>query len=115
MNGPLPFTRPEDTDLLDRLLGVAPLPAPDAWFTVRTLARCRSSRPSATLPLSWSRVWRGWAVAGVFTLCLAAFGLQQVHRNHTLRQHHQHRTQEAFEVISQVDNDSDLTWQDTSL
>jgi len=116
MNGPIRPTEPsEDSDLLDRLLGLAPLPAPDAWFTARTLARCRMSQPDARPILSWSRVWRSWAAAGVFTLCVAGFGVQQIHRNHTLRKHHQHSAQEAFEVISTVSKDSDSSWQDSSL
>jgi hypothetical protein len=116
MNGShQPNSPPEDFDLLDRVLGAAPMPEPDAWFTARTLARCRSSQPTARPAISWGYLWRRWAVAGVFTLCLAGFGLQQLHRNHTLRIHHQHSAQEAFEVISKVDTDSDLSWQDSSL
>jgi hypothetical protein len=116
VNGPLrPIEPSEAPDPLDRLLGVAPLPAADAWFTARTLARCRASRPDGRVVLSWSHFWRRWAIAGVFSLCLAGFGLQQLHRNQTLRRHHQHSAQEAFEVISRVDNDSDSSWQDSSL
>jgi hypothetical protein len=116
MNGPLRPTEPsESSDPLDRVLGAAPMPEPDAWFTARTLARCRASQPDERPAVSWRLVWRRWAVVGIFSLCLAGFGLQQLHRNHTLRRHHQHSAQEAFEVISQVDSHSDLSWQDSSL
>jgi hypothetical protein len=117
MNGSNQPNRPsEDFDLLDRVLGASPMPEPDAWFTARTLARCRSSQPTRT-GIHLGYLWRRWAIAGIFTLCLAGFGLQQLHRNHTLQLHHQHSAQEAFEVISQVgtDTDSDLSWQDSSL
>ena len=116
MNGShQPNHAPEDFDLLDRVLGAAPLPEPDAWFTARTLARCRSSQPSAPATISCGSFWRRWAVLGTLALCLTGFGLQQLHRNMTLRRHHQHSAQEAFEVISKMDNDSDSSWQDSSL
>lgn len=117
MNGPIRPSEPSKSpDLLDRVLGYAPLPTPDAWFTARTLARCRSAASVDQPVLSWSRVWRRWAVAGVFTLCVVGFGAQQVNRNLTLKRHHRHRVQEAFEVMAKVDStDSDSSWQDSSL
>jgi hypothetical protein len=116
MNGShQPNQSPEDFDLLDRVLGAAPLPEPDAWFTARTLARCRSSQPSPKVIISWRQLWHRRVVLGTLALCLAGFGLQQLHRNMTLRRHHQHSAQEAFEVISKMDNDSDSSWQDSSL
>jgi hypothetical protein len=115
MTGPHHPTQPPENDLLDRVLGAAPLPEPDAWFTARTLARCRSSQPTARPAVSWGYLWRRWAVAGVFALSLAGFGLQQLHRNMTLRRHHQHSAQDAFEVISRIDNNSDSSWQESSL
>jgi hypothetical protein len=110
-----PTSPSKDHDVLDRLLDAAPLPEPDAWFTARTLARCRSSQPTARPTVSWGYFWRRWAVAGVFALSLSGVGLQQLHRNMTLRRHHQHRAQEAFEVISQMDNNSESSWQESSL
>jgi hypothetical protein len=116
MSSPLPPIEPSaGSDPLDRLLGRAPLAAPDAWFTARALARCRTSAPAGRPALSWSGFGRRWAVAGIFSLCLAGFGLQQIHRNHTLRRHHRHSVQEAFEVMEKVGNDSDSSWQDSSL
>jgi hypothetical protein len=116
MNGPLrPNETSPESDPLDRLLDLAPMSEPDAWFTVRTLARCRTSGTENHPSLSWSRVWRRWTVAGVFALCLMGLGAQQINRNLTLKRHHRHSVQEAFEVMKKVSNDSDSSWQDSSL
>jgi hypothetical protein len=116
MNGPLrPDESSESPDPLDRLLGAAPMLEPDAWFTVRTLARCRASAPDVHAALPWSRLWRHWTVAGVFALFVIGIGAQQVNRNLTLKRHHRHSVQEAFEVMAKVSHDTDSSWPDSSL
>lgn len=105
------------SDPLDRLLGLAPLPPTDPWFTARTMARCRLSQPSD--PFLFLRSMRFWS-RGALAFCVlfaAGLSLQQAHRIHTLAIHHQQaRVQEAFEAMASLDNDSDTSsWQDSSL
>jgi hypothetical protein len=117
MKGPIDHA--EEPDLLDQVLGASPLQEPDAWFTARTLARCRTSRPeSRGASFTLGRFWARWAVAGLFVLCAGGLGFQQAHRIHTLHVHHQHRVQEAFEVMATMGKDKDSTdtsWPDSSL
>jgi hypothetical protein len=107
------------TDPLDRVLGFSPLAEPDAWFTARTLARCRTSRPESRVSsFSLGRIWARCAVVGLFVLCAGGLGYQQAHRIDTLHMHHQHRVQEAFEVMATMGKDKDSTdssWPDSSL
>ena len=110
-----------DPDLLDQVLGLSPLPEPDAWFTARTLARCRTSRPEPRVSsFALARFWPRWAMLGIFVLVSAGLTVQQTHRIHSLHVHHQHRVQEAFEVMATMGKDkdkdsSDTTWPDSSL
>jgi hypothetical protein len=117
MKGPLDHDT--GSDLLDRLLGVSPLPEPDAWFTARTLARVRMSQPEGRVSsFALGRFWARWAVLGVVVLAAGGLTLQQTHRIHSLHVHHQHRVQEAFEVMATMGKDKDSTdssWQDSSL
>ena len=108
---------PPSSDPLDRLLGVAPLPMPDPWFAARTMARCRLSRPEDRFSFLRSmRFWSRWALPGLCVLFAAGLSLQQAHRIHTLAIHHQQaKVQEAFEAMASLDNDSDPSWQDSSL
>ena len=46
----LPDGWAEENDPVWRLLAKAPVPEPDAWFTVRTLARCRYTGLAAESP-----------------------------------------------------------------
>ena len=102
-------------DLLDRLLGLAPLPQPDPWFAARTLARCRSGRHAETPARRWSAFLPRWAFPALAAVCVSAVGFQQAHRIHTLQSHQQHQVQEAFEVVASMDDDSDSSTPDTSL
>ena len=117
MKGPIDHA--EDADLLDQVLGASPLPEPDAWFTARTLARCRTSRTESRVSsFALARFWPRWAVLGLFVLVSGGLALQQSHRIHTLHVHHQHRVQEAFEVMATMGKDkdsSDTSWPDSSL
>ena len=114
-----PSDSPESIDPLDRVLGFAPLPEPDAWFTARTLARCRTSRPETRgSSFTLGRFWARWAVVGLFVLCAGGLGFQQAHRIHTHQVQQQHRVQEAFEVMATMGKDKDSTdtsWPDSSL
>jgi hypothetical protein len=104
-----------------RLLECAPMPQPDAWFTARTLARCRTDRQEA---LSLARVWR-WALGGGLGVCLA-IGLMVAQVGHVAPVQaqdpdQQKNVQEAFEIIASSDNSdtdssaSSTSWQDSSL
>jgi hypothetical protein len=118
-----PFDHAADSDLLDQVLGASPLPEPDAWFTARTLARCRTSRPEPRVTsFALARFWPRWAMLGIVVLASAGVTLQQTHRIHSLHLHRQHRVQEAFEVMATMGKDkdkdkdsSDTSWQDSSL
>jgi hypothetical protein len=103
-------------DPLDRLLGLSPLPPTDPWFTARTMARCRLSQPPERF--SFLRSMHFWS-RGALALCVlfaAALSVQQAHRIHTLAIHHQQaQVQEAFAAMASLDDDSDTSWQDSSL
>src|ERR1700761_2069147 len=113
MNSPLDPT----PDPLDRLLGRAPLQQPDAWFTARTMARCRMSEPPGRVSyFRTMRFWGRFALPCLFLLFAAGLSLQQAHRIHTLKVHHrQDWVREAFEVMAHMNKDSDTSWQDSSL
>jgi hypothetical protein len=121
---------PEGADLdprheaVERLLARAPMAEPDAWFTARTLARCRSEKREE---VSLTRVWR-WALGGGLGICLAVSLLvvQVTHVAPAQAQNadQQKSVQEAFEIMASSDNsDNDASsssapstsWQDSSL
>ena len=100
-NDPMP-------DPLWRLLARAPLPEPDAWFTVRTLARCRHEGQDAEWGLvsltRLTQMWR-WALGGGLGLCLAlALVVTQINSE---KVDDQKNVQEAFEIMASIDTDSD--------
>jgi hypothetical protein len=107
--------RLDENDPVWRLLARAPLPEPDAWFTVRTLARCRHEE--AVSPARLGRMWR-WALGGGVALALAlAFVVTQ---SYSEKADKQKNVQEAFEIVASMDTDSDSSsstssWQDSSL
>ena len=119
-----PFSdRPDRDDLdprheaVERLLGRAPMAEPDAWFTARTLARCRSEKQET---VSLTRVWR-WALGGGLGICLAVSLLvTQVAPEQTQNVDQQKSVQEAFEIMASNDNSdndtsaSTTSWQDSS-
>jgi hypothetical protein len=102
-----------------RLLGESPRPEPDAWFTVRTLARCRhevmeAGGISPAWPARFGRMWR-WALGGglALSMALALVATQSYSENDK-----QKNVQEAFEIMASMDTDSDSSsssWQDSSL
>lgn len=110
-------------EAVERLLGRAPMPEPDAWFAARTLARCRSEKQET---VSLTRVWR-WALGSGLGLCLAVSLLvvqvKQVAPVQAPNADQQKSVQEAFEIMASSDNsDNDTTssspttsWQDSSL
>ena len=112
----------DNNDPVWRLLAQAPRPEPDAWFTVRTLARCRyEGLTEESSRVSFRRIWR-WALGGGLAVCLA-LGLfnAQIHSNSSTPQK-EYDVQEAFAVMASLDTDSDSssstsnsTWQDSSL
>ena len=128
--GPLPKSRPdllpEDADPVWRLLCRAPLPEPDAWFTARTLARCRHEGlgmdAGAGFRAHFTQNW-SWALGGGLGFCLAVvlLGTQSPPENEKVAEKidKQKSVQEAFEIMASVDSDSDSSspssWQDSSL
>ena len=110
-------------EAVERLLGRAPMPEPDAWFAARTLARCRSEKQET---VSLTRIWR-WALGSGLGLCLAVSLLvvqvKQVAPVQAPNADQQKSVQEAFEIMASSDNsDNDTTssspttsWQDSSL
>jgi hypothetical protein len=117
-----PDRRLEENDPVWHLLGESARPEPDAWFTVRTLARCRYAAPKAGANLfSWLGMWR-WALGGGLSICLAvALMLTQVQPATpapVMADNNQNKVQEAFEIVASLDtSDSDSSsssWQDSS-
>lgn len=119
--------RGDENDLANdpvwRLLAQAPLPEPDAWFAVRTLARCRheglGGESNAIASFSrFARMWR-WALGGGLAVSMAvALVMTQIQ---TEKVDKQKNVQEAFEIMASIDSDSDSSssssssWQDSSL
>jgi hypothetical protein len=111
-------------DPLWQLLGQAPRPEPDAWFTARTMARCRNeglgSDDRVGGRMSWgafSRIWR-WALGGGLAFCMAVALVVQ-NQAQPEQADNQQKVQEAFEIVASMDTDSDSastpsSWQDTS-
>ena len=136
MNASKPNEPPQDmrwdeNDPVWRLLAQAPRPEPDAWFAVRTLARCRNeglgeeerANSPAWLP-RFGRMWR-WALGGGLAVALAmalvAPQMTQVTQVQADTDAKQKNVQEAFEIMASIDTDSDsssppsTSWQDSSL
>ena len=124
-NDPPRDARLDENDPVWRLLGRAPRPEPDGWFTVRTLARCRHEGPGVESGvISFARfarlvrMWR-WALGGGLALSLAVgLVVKQIHSEGADKQKN---VQEAFEIMASIDTDSDSSppssssWQDSSL
>jgi hypothetical protein len=108
--------RLDESDPVWQLLGRAPRPQPDAWFTVRTLARCRHEGLGRELGgLSLVRIWR-WALGGGLALSMAAALVVTQFQSEKVDK--QKNVQEAFEIMASIDTDSDSSsssWQDSSL
>jgi hypothetical protein len=122
--GPSPNSRPDrrldEHDPVWRLLALSPRLEPDAWFTARTLARCRHvecvTERGVVWPVRFVRIWH-WVLGGGVSLSLAAMLLMA--QTHSEKVDKQKNVQEAFEIMASVDSDSDSSsspsWQDSSL
>jgi hypothetical protein len=100
--------REDEKDPVWRLLAQAPPPQPDAWFTVRTLARCRNAGIDAE-PRGWmlAHFWR-WALGTGLGVCLAVFAMSRINTE-TEADANQKNVQEAFEIVASMSTDSDST------
>jgi len=118
----------DNNDPVWRLLGESPRPEPDAWFTVRALARCRemSQAAEAQARTSLSGLWR-WVLGGGLSVCLAIFLMvPRTGPTQSTPADHQAKVQQAFAIMASIDtsnssdsdSDSDSssssTWQDSS-
>ena len=95
--------RGDENDPLWRLLGESPRPEPDAWFTARTLARCRHAGVFVESGVqSFSRIWR-WALGGGLGVCFAVVVMvAQIHTDAPVPDK-QKNVQEAFEIVAAID------------
>ena len=108
----------DDNDPVWRLLSESPRPEPDAWFAVRTVARCRNEGASLdSAVFSLRRAWR-WVLGGGLGVCLAIFLTMPHAQPAAPVPDKQKNVQEAFEIMASLDNSdssSTPTWQDSSL
>ncbi len=102
----------ETNDPVWRLLGRAPLPQPDGWFTARTLALCRAPQ---------RRGWGlgRWALGMGLGLALAAVAVTRLQDEQVAKQKN---VQEAFDIVASLGTDADsssesapTSWEDSSL
>jgi len=107
----------DENDPVWQLLARAPRLEPDAWFTVRTLARCRHVGLGTDYrSIFFNRTWR-WALGGGLGLCLAAMVLTNQSPFHFAFSSDQKNVQEAFQIMASLgmDSDSPSSAQDSSL
>jgi hypothetical protein len=109
----------DENDPVWRLLAESPRPEPDAWFAVRTVARCRN----AELGGDWF-AFRGilrWALGGGLGVCLAILLLVPHTHPEVPAPDQKKNVQEAFEIMASMNAPADSqssstsTWQDSSL
>ena len=110
--------RLDDNDPVWRLLAESPLAEPDAWFAVRTIARCRNAGVGAE-GISVRGIWR-WALGSGLAVCLAVFLLVPHDQPQAPLPDKQKNVQEAFEIMASIDSSdssssSSSSWQDSSL
>jgi len=110
----------DDNDPVWRLLAESPRPEPDAWFAVRTLARCRNAGLSRE-SFGFRTIWR-WALGGGLSVCLAIVLLVPHDQPATTTPDQQKNVQEAFAIMASMDtsdssssSSTTSTWQDSSL
>lgn len=117
-NGDAHDLRRDEDDPLWRVLGFAPLPEPDGWFTARTVARCRHEVAEVEAAPGWmirlTRAWR-WVLGGGVAFSIALAGL--VTEIRLEKADKQKKVQEAFEIVASMDPDPDSSattssWQD---
>jgi hypothetical protein len=111
--------RLDENDPVWLLLGESPRPEPDAWFAVRTLARCRYGGAGAdSHGFFLSGVWR-WTLGGGLGLCLAVALLAAQIPAGSPAAEKQQKVQEAFEIMANLDSpeadSTSSTEQDSSL
>jgi hypothetical protein len=117
----------DENDPVWRLLAESPRPEPDAWFAVRTMARCRNAGLGSGLGLdsiNFRTIWR-WALGGGLGVCLAVFLLVPHNQPSTTAaassqpQGQQQDVQDAFAYMASMDaqdaSSSSTTTQDSSL
>jgi len=111
---PNPSQDMDENDPVWQLLARAPRPEPDAWFTARTLARCRNEKTAGVSGTRLARIWR-WSLGGGLGFCLAM--ILMVAQVHSQKVAQQKNVQDAFEFMASFDADSDSSpsWQDSSL
>jgi len=112
--------RLDENDPVWKLLAESPRPEPDAWFAVRTVARCRN----AGLGFDWL-AFRGilrWSLCGGLGICAAVLLLSPHIRSELKAPDQKKNVQEAFEIMASMDttstdstSSSTSTWQDSSL
>jgi hypothetical protein len=107
-------TLPSHPDPLDRLLLRVPRAEPDAWFTARTLARCRNSSRTGAFSF-WKSFRPRWALGGALALFAGGLALQGLHQSVRTPSSQQIHAQEAFEVLASFDDsDSAATTPDSA-
>jgi hypothetical protein len=116
-NDPFQDVPLDENDSVWRLLGRASRPEPDAWFAVRTVARCHRETSKKAGTVSLGQLWR-WALGGGLGLSMAvALVVTQIHSHKQAAK--QKKVQEAFEIMASLDSDSDSSsssssWPDSS-
>ena len=108
----------DENDPVWRLLEESPRPEPDAWFTVRTLARCRLAEEEPK-GLAWKGLWR-WMLGSGFGFALAVILMVTHVSSVSVTSDKKKNAQEAFEIMaafnsSDTDSTSSTSWQDSSL
>ncbi len=112
--------RLDENDPVWRLLEESPRPEPDAWFTVRTLARCRLAEPEAkSRGMAWSGLWR-WMLGTGTGFGLALILMMTHVFPASMMSEKQKNAQEAFEIMASIpssdaDTTSSTSWQESSL
>ena len=113
--------RLDENDPVWRLLEESPRPEPDAWFTVRTLARCRlAETEDEPRGMAWKGLWRWMLGTGLGFGLAVVLMVTHVSSSMSVTSDKKKNAQEAFEIMASLNSsDSDSTsstsWQDSSL
>jgi hypothetical protein len=96
--------RLDENDPVWLLLGESPRPKPDAWFAVRTLARCRyAGAGTESHRFFLGGLWR-WKLGGGLGLCLAVALMAAQIPAPSPAVNKQQKVQEAFEIMANLDS-----------